>query len=335
MKTDLQSFIGVIKAKTGIELSVCSFDDANITLLEELSNGQVISDTQNNRTLFRVEDKNKEYVCSIEGATEHEKRYALLISQLATDFFRQENQLDKEDFYRSVLLGEMSFSDIAQYAQKFSIKNLPCTVMVVPSDSEEVFDVIYNYCEDGIDYALRIEKDIVVIKYYSEKEEYRSGTEYAEYIAQSVLEEAGKEIKVYIGGIVKSINDLHVSFEQAETAARLSESFCSKGSVHSFREFLSVKMIEDLPKQKINDYLSTMYDDTAKEVFEDKELVNTAEEFLENSLNLSETARKIFLHRNTLTYRLDKIEKATGLNIRKFSDAVTFRLIIHILKLTK
>ena len=76
-------------------------------------------------------------------------------------------------------------------------------------------------------------------------------------------------------------------------------------------------------------------DSRAEDIFNDEEMKETAEEFLENSLNQSETARKLFLHRNTLNYRLDKIEKATGLNIRKFSDAVMFRLITLIRELVK
>ena len=72
-----------------------------------------------------------------------------------------------------------------------------------------------------------------------------------------------------------------------------------------------------------------------KELFAAFLAINTAEEFLENSLNVSETSRKLYLHRNTLTYRLDKIERATGLNIRKFSDAVTFRLITILSKLVR
>jgi len=71
------------------------------------------------------------------------------------------------------------------------------------------------------------------------------------------------------------------------------------------------------------------------EVFNDAEMVDTADEFLESSLNVSETARKLYLHRNTLIYRLDKIEKETGLNIRRFSDAITFRLISLLSKLVR
>lgn len=81
--------------------------------------------------------------------------------------------------------------------------------------------------------------------------------------------------------------------------------------------------------------MDSLLDVNALSVFTDKEMVNTADEFLENSLNVSETSRKLYLHRNTLIYRLDKIEKETGLNIRKFSDAVTFRIITVLVKLVK
>jgi carbohydrate diacid regulator len=94
-------------------------------------------------------------------------------------------------------------------------------------------------------------------------------------------------------------------------------------------------MLEDMPKYKLAEYLETLMDVNAKEIFDDQEMTNTAEEFLENSLNVSETSRNLYLHRNTLAYRLDKIEKQTGLNIRKFSDAVIFRLITILSKLVR
>ena len=78
-------------------------------------------------------------------------------------------------------------------------------------------------------------------------------------------------------------------------------------------------------------YLAEMSDERFKEIFEDEEMLATAEAFLQSSLNVSETSRNLYMHRNTLLYRLDKIEKATGLNIRQFSDAVSFRVltVIH------
>ena len=109
----------------------------------------------------------------------------------------------------------------------------------------------------------------------------------------------------------------------------------SKGEIHTYKEYVLVKMLEDLPKYKLNEYLETLLESGASGIFSDQEMTNTAEEFLENSLNISETSRNLYLHRNTLTYRLDKIEKMTGLNIRKFSDAVTFRLITILSRLVR
>ena len=92
-------------------------------------------------------------------------------------------------------------------------------------------------------------------------------------------------------------------------------------------------MLEDIPEAKLSEYLSTLLEGDAKELLKDEEMLGTAEEFLQNSLNVSETSRNLFMHRNTLMYRLDKIERMTGLNLRKFSDAVTFRLITILGKL--
>ena len=97
--------------------------------------------------------------------------------------------------------------------------------------------------------------------------------------------------------------------------------------------YVLVKMLEEIPKFKLMEYLDILAPKEAKQVFSDEDMLSTAEEFLDSSLNVSETSRKLFMHRNTLMYRLDKIEKLTGLNIKNFPDAVTFRLITILIKL--
>ena len=138
-----------------------------------------------------------------------------------------------------------------------------------------------------------------------------------------------------MGGTVKSLTDIAISYAQAYTTQRLALQNNYKRGVHPFKQYVLYKILEDLPRYKLNEYMELLDDSRAEDIFNDEEMKETAEEFLENSLNQSETARKLFLHRNTLNYRLDKIEKATGLNIRKFSDAVTFRLITLIRELVK
>ena len=94
-------------------------------------------------------------------------------------------------------------------------------------------------------------------------------------------------------------------------------------------------MLSDIPKERIKECLDSFRIGGTEEVYRDEELIVTAEVFLESNLTLSETSRALFIHRNTLSYRLDKIERLTGLNIRKFPDAVTFRVITVLLKLIK
>ena len=94
-------------------------------------------------------------------------------------------------------------------------------------------------------------------------------------------------------------------------------------------------MLEEVPKSRLDEFLSDITEEQIREVFDDEEMLLTAEKFLSTSLNVSETSRALYMHRNTLLYRLDKIEKATGLNIRLFPDAVTFRILIIIYKLSK
>ena len=108
-----------------------------------------------------------------------------------------------------------------------------------------------------------------------------------------------------------------------------------KGNVFAYRDFVLIKILEDIPKVKLGDYFSLIAKADSAEIFSDKEMIETAEAFLENNLNSSETSRKMYLHRNTLLYRLEKIEKQTGLDIRKFSDAITFKTALYLYRLIR
>ena len=109
--------------------------------------------------------------------------------------------------------------------------------------------------------------------------------------------------------------------------------FGVQSSVYTYKDYVLVKMLEDLPKYKLQEFLDILEETEAKSMLADQEMIATAEEFLNTSLNVSETSRNLYMHRNTLMYRLDKIERATGLDIRKFQDAMTFRLIMILHKL--
>ena len=130
-----------------------------------------------------------------------------------------------------------------------------------------------------------------------------------------------------MGGIAARFEDAAVSYRQASAALRLGQQYGARGGVYGYRSYVLVKMLEEIPPARRAEYFSTLLEGESRALLEDEDMLGTAEEFLENSLNVSETSRNLFMHRNTLMYRLDKIERMTGLDLRNFSDAVTFRVI--------
>lgn len=347
---ELKAFIKYIKERTGIKLSL--YTENGIFLTGETKSPETISvnmphgaesvktDAENNATYFTVSHKEKIYIGKIDGCGDAEKNYALLISDLAGSFLIKEPDISFADFCRAIVFGEINYSRMKKYAEKHVLPEKPCVAMVINAENgkaEDVMAFLQNYQPTGKDFAVKVKADRCVFVKYTDDvfAEYRSVSEYAEILRLSLFEETGIKTKIYLGGVVKTVFDVSVSFSQATSACQSDESLCSSGDVHSFKDYVFVKILEDLPKHKLNEYLDVLMDEGAREVFADEEMVVTAEEFLGNSLNISETSRKLYLHRNTLMYRLDKIERLTGLNVRKFSDAVTFRLIAILSKMVK
>ena len=203
--------------------------------------------------------------------------------------------------------------------------------------SQEIAEICENYSEKDVCFCAQVDENLcVVVKYVNVKlDEYHSVTEFAEFLSRSIYEETGYQTEMAIGGTVESVVNVFKSFTQALQTKRMSASMNLKKGIHTFNEFMLYHILEELPEYKLNEFFRQLTNFTDKQIFSDEELIATAEEFLENSLNVSETARKLYLHRNTLTYRLDKIENETGLNIRKFSDAVIFRIIVLLKNLIK
>ncbi len=346
METEIKGFINFIREKTGIDLSVYQSDGkflaGNVDGRESVPTDftGIKSAKEINKTLFLIKYKSKSLIGAIDGLGEIQNNYAFLIGELAENSFFRETGLTRAEFCKAILSGEASHTQISRYMRKFKMKDHPAFVMVISITGErkdDVKSVLESYGAEGLDFVLDIGDDqLAFVKFFGEdNEEYQSATEYAEFIKQSVYEETGASVRIAIGGTVKSVSNLSASFSQALTTLRMCSAVNSKGEIHTYKEFVLVKMLEDLPKYKLKEYLETLLEAGAGDIFSDEEMTNTAEEFLENSLNISETSRNLYLHRNTLTYRLDKIEKESGLNIRKFSDAVTFRLITLLTKLVK
>lgn len=284
-------------------------------------------------TQFTVDYCGCRQTAFLDGTGAETERLARLIAYTIAEADSYRLFSDKTESLKNVLLGEGGSGFLYRCMTKFRIPDAPCYAMEILPEKrlDETVAHIGSCISDTGDAVIPMDDTKCAVVRFSEGE---SG-EFAQFLSQSLFEELGVRASIGIGGEVQSFTEIARSYAQAATAIRMSNLFHSRFEVHSYQEFLLVRMLEEVPVEKLKEYARQYRLHETAEMFEDEELSNTAEEFLESDLNLSETARKTFMHRNTLTYRLDKIERMTGLDIRKFSDAVTLRVMTILYKLLK
>lgn len=331
MDSELKNLIEGLTEKTGISIAVAPVSAGDKTA--SLEPGSIKTDSKRTKTYFRFNFRTEEYICSIDGGDKVAHNYALLISRYIENYGLSEISLGFNEYLKRILSGECSKLQVQKFHVKFNVPDIACYSIVICTEGyakNDVANVLESYSTSPLDTPILMEDgNFVYVKFMDgpADSEYQSVGEFAEYLHQSLYEELGLHVSIGVGAVAKHLYDLNASYQQAITALKTSELLSSKGYVHSYRDYALVKMLEDIPRARLQEYLTVLTGDDGNDIFEDADMVNTAEEFLENSLNVSETSRELFMHRNTLIYRLDKIEKATGLNIKSFSDAVTFRLI--------
>ncbi len=290
-------------------------------------------------TYFRFLYHGTGYIGVLKGVEETQYNYARLLPSYIESFAEKQTELSKTEHLKGILLGEASSMSVYKYTTRYSVKGAACFAIVLrsPRLMAEILTILEQYGGNSLDTAVQTSEDTcVLVKFLEEGQaEDASAVDYAEFLVQSFKEELGVDVVAGVGPTVRELKDIFASYMQAENVLRYADVFSIQGKVHSYREFVLIKMLEDVPEGKLAQYFAEITDEHCKELFEDEDMLSTAEAFLQNSLNVSETARSLYMHRNTLLYRLDKIEKATGLNIRQFGDAVSFRVLTVLHKLLK
>jgi len=147
--------------------------------------------------------------------------------------------------------------------------------------------------------------------------------EHGESIKESIVSELYCKCKICYSGIINEVKDIFNAYQKTCEGMLLSKKFKNKEEIFRFDRFELERIVynvNDKVKEEIKNNTSRIFDSF------DSEIINTIEEFFKNDLNLSDTSKKLYVHRNTLIYRLDKIAKETGLDIRKFNDASLFKV---------
>ena len=248
-----------------------------------------------------------------------------------------DEKYDKGSFIKNIILDNILPNDIYIKSNELHMGNEEYRAVIVikfqGATELAPYEIIQNIASDRTkDYVINIsEQDIVVVK------EVRDGctTEELEAEAQSILRQAqteyGAKILVGISSVVEKLKDLARAYKEARIALEVGKVFDIERPIMSYENLGIGRLIYQLPTTLCEIFLQEVFKKGSLESL-DRETLMTVQSFFENNLNVSETSRKLFVHRNTLVYRLEKIRKLTGLDLREFDHAVTFKVALMVKK---
>ena len=155
--------------------------------------------------------------------------------------------------------------------------------------------------------------------------------EFAEALEETLMGETAMDLTVGIGDIVDSLEEMHSSYRQARRAIEIGSQYAPNSHIHVYRSMHLERFLSELSPELAAHYHGLLFNRSTSRLFSE-EMLNTIDMFFKKDLNLSDTARQLYIHRNTLVYRLDKVQRLVGLDLRRFDDAVTFKLLYDMRK---
>ena len=279
-----------------------------------------------------------EYIVFVEGEDDTAERLADILSiSLSTIKNLYDEKYDKNSFIKNIILDNILPSDIYIKGKelRFNTEEVRVVFLIKFLSRTEVlpFNMVQQIFPDkNKDYVISIsEQDIVVVK------EIKGGTDIREIekLARSIADTLGTEfyakVAIGIGTAVDNIKDLARSYKEAQTAIEVGKVFDTEKTVISYENLGIGRLIYQLPTTLCEMFLQEVFKYGSLESL-DHETLMTIQCFFENNLNVSETSRQLYVHRNTLVYRLDKIQKITGLDLRQFDQALIFKVAMMVNK---
>lgn len=291
--------------------------------------------------LFKVMDEEEcAYVLAAQGEEDLFLIGKIVVSQLQNLIVAYKDRVDRNSFFQNLLLDNLLLVDIYNRAQKLHIEAVQSrAVFVIEVKSKKDVDAMEMvkelfYTSRG-DFVTSVdERFIIVIKALKQNESYETLQETAEMLIDMLNSEAMTNARVAYGTIVDEIKGLSKSYKEAKMALDVAGIFYAEKSIIAYNTLGIGRLIYQLPVNLCQIFIREIFgEDIPEEI--DEEMLNTVNKFFENSLNVSETSRQLFIHRNTLMYRIEKLQKATGLDIRTFDDALTFKIALMVVNYMK
>ena len=249
-----------------------------------------------------------------------------------------EEKHDKGSFMKNIISDNILISDIYMRAKELHVATeVPRAVFVIrpleDRDDSVPLDVIQNLFPDRqVDFVLSVgDADVALIHQMSEGATAKDMEKVALQIEDALRQDGECRVFVGIGTLALHLRDLAKSYKEAQIAIEVGKVFDTERYVINYENLGIGRLIYQLPTTLCQMFLQEVFKKNPIDSL-DQETLFTIYKFFENNLNVSETARKLFVHRNTLVYRLEKIKKLTGLDLREFDDAITFKVALMVKK---
>ena len=246
-------------------------------------------------------------------------------------------RFDKDNFIKNLLLDNLLLVDIYNRAKKLHIdmdtRRVVCIIETKnEKDSVALETVRTLFATQKKDFITAVdEKSIILIKNLEEKQGYEDVQKISETIVDMLNTEAMVKATVAYGTIISELKEVSRSYKEAKMALDVGKIFYSNKSVIAYNNLGIGRLIYQLPIPLCKMFIKENFNGKSPDDF-DEETLTTINKFFENNLNVSETSRQLYIHRNTLVYRLDKLQKSTGLDLRVFEDAITFKIALMVVK---
>ena len=246
-------------------------------------------------------------------------------------------RFDKDNFIKNLLLHNLLLVDIYNRSKKLRIDTDVRRIAIIielNSDKElnglEIVRGIYTAKTKDFITAVD-EKSVIVVREVKENENYEALTKSCKGLLDMLHAEGLVKCRIALGTIVNEIKDVSRSYKEAKMALDVGKIFYSERSIVAYSNLGIGRLIYQLPVPLCKMFIKEIFDGKSPDDL-DEETLTTINKFFENSLNVSETSRQLYIHRNTLVYRLDKLQKSTGLDLRVFEDAITFKIALMVVK---
>ncbi|MDR0919854.1 MAG: helix-turn-helix domain-containing protein [Oscillospiraceae bacterium] len=282
--------------------------------------------------------KTPDYAVFVEGINVQSEKFANMLAIAFTNIKTYfDEKYDRNNFIKNVILENVLSGDLLIKIRDLKLNNEVSRVVflirVISTSEANAFDVVRNLFPDKTKDFLfaHTESDIVLVKEIKNNNTSADFELLAETILSTLSSELYVNANIGIGTPVDNIKDLSISFKEAVQALEVGKVFDNEKPIVNYVNLGIARLIYHLPETLCKTFLNEVFKRGSVESL-DQETLFTIHKFFENNLNVSETSRKLFVHRNTLVYRLEKIKKLTGLDLREFDHAIVFKIALMVKK---